>query len=158
MTDWAAEHAAVDRQLKVAAFIQFFVGLVFSLVGLLAAAIVYTRSQNTVVAGVAAAGGMVAGLVVSRRARKVLLGVPLVVEGPIRAKQADGAVVVMDVRAGYRLHPTGERVVDPECVGPRSIAARPEVFATLAVDQDACLVCLPNGLAVRRVAPDQPDR
>lgn len=156
--DWAAEHAAADRQNKAAAAVRFFAGLVFSAVGLAAAALIYAASHNMVIAGIAAASGMVVGLLMSRRGRKQLLGLPLVVEGAVQARQVEGSLVVIDVRAAHVLHPGGERIADPERVGPRTLPARRDLFDTLKVGAEVCLVCLPNGLAVRLVAMDPPTK
>lgn len=154
MIDWAALYDVADRQHKAAAAVRFFAGLALSALGLLAAALIYAARHDVIVAGAAAAGGMVAGLVLSRRGRKVLLGLPLVIEGRVTAKPTAGEVVVIDVRVANVLHPEGERVADPERVGPRTVPARLPVLAALQVGDDVRLLCLSNGLAVRQVATD----
>lgn len=155
--DWRSERAKAMRYINAGGLVALVTGVLFSLAGLLAGALVWRLRGDLVVAGLAAVSGVVAGLIASRRGRKALNADPLLVVGAVLRKGQVPAkkgrvrlALVVRVDAAWRLDP--ERGPQPrsDLCGERTIFARDPVYQTTTPEPDALagLVCLPSGEAL----------
>lgn len=155
--DWRTERKRAMRYINAGGLVALFSGLLFSLAGLLAGALVWRIRGDLLLAGLAAMSGVLAGLVASRRGRKALNADPLLVMGAVLRK---GQVptkkgryrlaVVMRIDAAWSLDlDTGPRPRLDLC-GERTVFARDPVYATTEPGSSPLtgLVCLPTGDAL----------
>ena len=157
--DWRTERSRAMRYVNAGGLVALGVGTLFSLAGLAAGALIWRLREDAVVGGLAALSGVVAGLLASRRGRKVLNGDPLLVVGAVlrKARIAAGKkkqrlALVVRVDAAYTLDLDRGPVPRPDLCGERTVFARAGLHAVLepSPTETLGLVCLPTGEALLR--------
>lgn len=158
--DWSAAWQASLKYQRAAGFASMGLGAAISLFGLLAGALVLGLSQDLVTAGVTALASVVAGLFISRRGRKAMMGDPWIIEGTLVRKgmqprpkgKGTRPVFVMAVTRARRLDPDGDLTDAPDRVGDRTVPARPALYDTAQEGEAVALICLPSGDAIARLS------
>lgn len=158
-----ALRARAMRYISAGAIAMLVAGLLFSLAGFFAGALIWRLHGDLLWAGLSAVSGVLAGLWTSRKGRKLLTADPLLITGHVVRKAVSTAgrrkrlALVMQVKQAAVLHLEKGSVLQPELVGERTVFAREVVYRSLEPDAERCvhLVCLPTGEALFLAEPPE---